>query len=346
MHLRLQLSAGDPRTAPGDLREGRPALLECWPLAQHFLSHLRAPGLRPAARRQAHRGKTLGPCSKGLCCAGPARRALLNVRSPCELGSFLLTSFSAYFQKEKKKKIDVLCHPELAPPPRRSVFSPFCAALTAWPVPTRACTMPAAATTTPARPAPSRLGHRVCPENSKLLFSAQNAFAHMNAPAVPGSHKPLGGPVITTSHPQPTPSFSSQASSLAQQAHEKTAMSLPARAAPSGTSSLERPIPAVWLRNSLLPAPETQCEPVQPRGRLAPTPAVQEPAPKIARAARLHKATRHLKSSQLECDACSFQACLSPHFKASLYENHVNTRLPVLRCLPGPVSQAFSCLRR
>lgn len=33
----------------------------------------------------------------------------------------------------------------------------------------------------------------VCPENSKLPFSAQDAFEHMNAPTVPSSHTSLGG---------------------------------------------------------------------------------------------------------------------------------------------------------
>lgn len=103
MHLRLQLSAGDPHSALGDLSEGRSSLRA---LAPRTALPVPPPGtwVRPAARRQARRGKTLGPVLKAFVAAGPARRALLNVRSPCELGSFLLIF-------KRKKKIDVLSPP-------------------------------------------------------------------------------------------------------------------------------------------------------------------------------------------------------------------------------------------
>lgn len=108
MHLRLQLSAGDPHSALGDLSEGLSFLRA---LAPRTALPVPPPGtgVRPAARRQARGVKPWVPVLKAFVAAGPARRALLNVRSPCELGSFLLTSFSAYFQKEKK--IDVLSPP-------------------------------------------------------------------------------------------------------------------------------------------------------------------------------------------------------------------------------------------
>lgn len=98
MHLRLQLSAGDPHSALGDLSEGLSSLRA---LAPRTALPVPPPGtwVRPAARRQARRGKTLGPVLKAFVAAGPARRALLNVRSPCELGSFLLI-----FKRKKKNR--------------------------------------------------------------------------------------------------------------------------------------------------------------------------------------------------------------------------------------------------
>lgn len=61
------------------------------------------PGTQGQTCRQAPGGvKPWVPVLKAFVAAGLARRALLNVRSPCELGSFPLTSFSAYFQKGKK----------------------------------------------------------------------------------------------------------------------------------------------------------------------------------------------------------------------------------------------------
>lgn len=47
---------GDPpHTAPADPSEGLSSLPACLPRAQNFLSHLPAPRVRPAARRQAGR---------------------------------------------------------------------------------------------------------------------------------------------------------------------------------------------------------------------------------------------------------------------------------------------------
>lgn len=81
------------------------------------------------------------------------------------------------------------------------------------------------------------MGRWVRPENSKLLFSAQNAFAHMNAPTGGSGIVPLPGnclnkrrPVITTSNPTPTPAFSSRWA-LAHQAGGTMALSLPELAA-------------------------------------------------------------------------------------------------------------------
>lgn len=147
---------------------------------------------------QACRGKTLGPVLKAS-----GRRA----SSACAArgtGGLLLTPLSAYFQKEKKNKIDVRS------PPRTGTASQALFSLL-WgsdslagargPAPCshhhhhhHAC-----------QARPSWRGRWVRPENPKLLFSAQNAFAHMNAPPawgmVPLLRSCLGKrrPVITTS---------------------------------------------------------------------------------------------------------------------------------------------------
>lgn len=74
-----------------------------------------------------------------------------------------------------------------------SVFSPFCTMLTA-------CFLLAMGLQQHSLPTPlkstrtewSQLPSWVCHENSKLLFSAQNAFKHMNALAVFHPNKLLG----------------------------------------------------------------------------------------------------------------------------------------------------------
>lgn len=110
-------------------------------------------------------------------------------------------------------------------------------------------------------------------------------------------------------------------SHIQHKAHEKMANYSPrAGSRPRGTSSHLKGLFLPYRpRNSLHSAPGTRVRPSSPGEALAPTPAVKKPVPKIDLTLhRCRKATKYLKSSQLECDACSFQAAFS-HISKPLY---------------------------
>lgn len=117
--LPLQPQATRTPAAPGDLSAGLSSLPACPPRAACPVP----PRHQGQTCCQARRGRTLGPCLKASVAAGPAARVLLTVRSPCALGSFPLTPFSASFQKGKES--DVPSPPRTGPASRAPCLLSF-----------------------------------------------------------------------------------------------------------------------------------------------------------------------------------------------------------------------------
>lgn len=127
------------------------------------------PGTQGQTGRQAPGGKTLGPCSKGLCCcrAGPEGPA----QHPQPLRTGELSAHTVFCLFSKGKNID-----GLSPPRTGTASQGFC--FLSWPCvsdsragargPAR-CTM-LAATTTPARPGRAGVGAGSAPKIQNCCF--------------------------------------------------------------------------------------------------------------------------------------------------------------------------------
>lgn len=215
---------------------------------------LPAPPLAPGQPCRQARGKTRLPVLKAFVAAGPARRALLSIRGPCERGAFC--SRRSLFIFKRKKKIDVLSPPRTGTASRRSAFSPLCAALTAGRCPRSL------------HSARSHQHHHACQASGepawalglppKLLFFCPERLRAHERP-VSGSHTGWTARAASTAwkllhksrpdrhlEPQADARLSPPGSSLAPPAHERVAWILPELAAPSGPlfTAKARPCPA------------------------------------------------------------------------------------------------------
>lgn len=167
-----------------------PPLLACSLYVQNFLSHLT--GTRGQTHRKSgwHSGYLF---SRLLLSPGPFRGTAEYLQSLwTHKENFPPTSFSAYFEKvggENECAI-IISYPDLEPYP-----SCFCFLSSSWSPDSLAGA--GRRPTWHAQPPPpksngteqSRLRSWVCHENSKLLLSAQNALAHMDALTVFSANK-------------------------------------------------------------------------------------------------------------------------------------------------------------